>query len=309
FETAGIGVDRQCASAMTAINIGFMEIALGISDTIIAGGYEHMSRLPIGVGVDIDPKLFEAEKRFDWWIALNMGLTAEKLAEESGITAREMAEWSCRSHMLAWKAYSEGYFKDEIIPIEITLPDGSKQVIDRDLSIRSDTSVEKILSLPPAFKPGGVINAGNSSPLNTGAAAVLLMSRERMEKYGLKPLAKIKGYAYAGVDPSVMGKGPVPATRKLLSKYNLKVKDIDYWEINEAFAVVTLYAVKELKIDPNKVNIKGGAIAIGHPLGMTGARLIGTLARILKIHNGNLGVATLCVGGGQGVATLIENVD
>jgi len=160
--------------------------------------------------------------------------------------------------------------------------------------------------LPPAFKEGGVITAGNSSPLNAGASLVLLMSKKKIEEYGLKPLAKIKGMSWVGVEPSIMGKGPVPATQKLLKKHNLNVDNIDYWEINEAFAVVTLYAIRELGLDVNKVNIHGGAIAIGHPLGATGARIVGTLARILNENKKDLGIATLCVGGGQGFSILIE---
>lgn len=306
LEVSAMCIDRQCGSAMTAIHVGTMEIMCGYSDIVIAGGYEHMTHIPMGFNVKPNFKLLREEKRFEWTIAMNMGLTAEKLAEETGITREEMDKWSYRSHMLTVKAYKEGFFKDEIIPIEVTLPDGTKKIIDKDLSVRPDTTLEKIANLPPAFKPGGVITAGNSSPLNAGAGTVLLMSKERVKEYGLEPLAKIRGISWAGVDPSVMGKGPVPATKKLLKKVGLKVGDIDFWEINEAFAVVTLYAIRELGIDPDKVNVKGGSIAIGHPLGMTGARLVGTLARILNLEDGKYGLATMCVGGGQGVSTLIE---
>nr|HDO80452.1 acetyl-CoA C-acetyltransferase [Candidatus Bathyarchaeota archaeon] len=306
IETPALGVEKQCGSAMTAIGIGGMEIVTGVSEVVVAGGYEHMTHVPMGANVSPNPEYVQQEKRFDWTVAFNMGLTAEKLAEESGISKQEMDEWSLRSHMLAAKAYDEGYFKDELVPIEVTLADGTKTVIDRDQSVRPDTTLEKIANLPPAFKPDGVITAGNSSPLNAGAGAVILMSEKKAKEYGIEPLAYLRYAAWAAVDPSVMGKGPVPASRRLLEKTGLKVSDIDFWEVNEAFAVVTLYAIRELGLNPDVVNVKGGAIAIGHPLGMTGARLTGTLARILELMDGRYGVATMCCGGGQGTAVLIE---
>jgi acetyl-CoA C-acetyltransferase len=239
-----------------------------------------------------------------------MGLTAERLfsegAEKHGITKEEIDKWSLRSHQLAVKAHEDGFFKDEILPIEVTLPDGTKEVIDHDLSVRSTTSLEKIQSLPPAFKEGGMITAGNSSPLNAGASCIMLTSKEKAKSLGITPLATIKSLGWAAVHPAVMGKGPVPASRKALKHAGLEAQDIDFWEINEAFAIVTVWCMKELGIDPEIVNVKGGAIAIGHPLGATGARLSGTLARILNVEHGKYGVATACIGGGQGVATVLE---
>jgi acetyl-CoA C-acetyltransferase len=249
-------------------------------------------------------------KEYEMETGFVMGLTAEKLfkeaAEKYGVTKEDMDKWALRSHQLAAKAQQEGFFKDEILPIEVTLPDGSKEVIDRDLSVRADTSLEAIQKLPPAFKEGGVITAGNSSPLNAGASCVMLASKEKAKKLGLTPLATIRGLGWAAVHPSVMGKGPVPASRMALKHAGLKVEDIDFWEINEAFCIVTLWAIKELGINPEKVNVKGGATAIGHPLGASGARLLGTLARILNVEGGQYGLATACIGGGQGVATVIE---
>ncbi|MGP3667819.1 MAG: acetyl-CoA C-acetyltransferase [Candidatus Bathyarchaeota archaeon] len=306
LKTSAMAIDRQCGSSMSAIHVGAMEIMCGYSDVVIAGGYEHMTHIPMGYNVNINQKFVNEEKRFDWSIGISMGLTAEKLAEESHISKEEMDRWSLRSHQLAAKAYEEGYFKEEIIPIEVSLPDGRKIVVDKDLSVRPDTTLEKISSLPPAFKPRGVITAGNSSPLNDGAAAILLMSKEKAKEYGVKPLAKIKGMSWVGVDPTLMGKGSAEAVKKLLSKTGLSVSDIDFWEVNEAFAVVTLHVIKELGIPYEKVNIKGGAIALGHPLGMTGVRIVGTLARILNLKGARYGVAAACVGGGQGVATLLE---
>lgn len=306
LEVPAMGVDRQCASAMSSIHIGAMEIMCGYSDVIVAGGVEHMTHIPMGHGVNPNPRALKEEKRFDWLVAMNMGLTAEKLAEESGIPKEEQDKWALRSHQLAAKAQAEGFFKGEIIPVEVTLPDGTKKIIDTDQSVRPDTTLEKIASLPPAFKEGGIITAGNSSPLNAGAAAMVLTSKEKAKEYGLEPMATIKSMSWAAVDPSVMGKGPVPASRKALKYAKLEVKDIDFWEINEAFAIVALYAIRELGIDPDIVNVKGGGCAIGHPLGMTGTRITGTLARILEVEDGRLGLATLCVGGGQGAATIIE---
>jgi len=179
-------------------------------------------------------------------------------------------------------------------------------IVDKDLSVRPNTSMEALAKLPPVFKPGGVITAGNSAPLNSGASLVVLMSGRKVRELGVKPLARIVSLGWAAVDPSIMGEGPVPASRKALAKAGLRVEDIDLWEINEAFAVVTLNAIKELGIDENRVNVKGGAIAIGHPLGATGARLVGTLARQLQLYGKEYGLATACVGGGQGYAVILQ---
>ncbi|MCX7982601.1 MAG: acetyl-CoA C-acetyltransferase [Syntrophales bacterium] len=316
FGVAAEQFDKQCGSTLATINRGAMEIMLGYSDVVISVGIEHMTHIPMGV----DPKdprwilrqpdmAFFTEERFkkyDLFTSINMGLTAEKLFAESGLTREDMDRWALRSHQLAAKALEEGYFKDEILPIEVTLSDGSKQIVDTDQAIRGDTTLEGLAQLKPSFKPDGQITAGNSSPLNAGATALMLMSREKAKALGLKPLATIVSMGWAGVDPTVMGKGPVPASKMALEKAGLTVKDIDFWEINEAFAIVTLYAIKELGIDPEKVNVKGGAIAIGHPLGATGNRLVGTLARILHLNKGTYGIATACIGGGQGAATLIK---
>ncbi len=305
------GTDRQCVSSMSTIHQGAMEIMLGYSDIVISCGIEHMTHIPtLGGGgrqvpVDPNPKLAEF-KELDIMTTMNMGLTAEKLAVEAGFTREEMDKWSLRSHQLAAKALKEGFFKGEIMPVEAPQADGTKKVIDYDVSIRADTSLEALAQLQPAFKPDGLITAGNSSPLNAGATAIMLMSKKAAKKYGLKPLAKIISMGWAGVDPTVMGKGPVPASKKALEHVGLKAKNIDFWEINEAFAVVPLYTIKELSIDPDRVNVKGGAVAIGHPLGASGTRLVGTLARILNIEKGKYGVATACVGGGQGAATILE---
>jgi acetyl-CoA C-acetyltransferase len=183
---------------------------------------------------------------------------------------------------------------------------GEERVIDADQSIRRETSMEQIRKLQPAFKEGGIVTAGNSAPLNAGASIILLMSGDKVKECGLKPLARILSFGWAGVDPSVMGKGPVPASRKALANGGLRAEEVDFWEVNEAFAVVVLYAIRELRLDPSRVNVHGGAIAIGHPLGATGARVVGTLARQLRQTGKEYGMATLCVGGGQGFSTLIQ---
>ncbi|PLC67662.1 acetyl-CoA acetyltransferase [Vulcanisaeta sp. EB80] len=304
-----MAVDMQCASSFDAIGIGAMEIWTGQADIVFAGGYEHLSRVPMYNNPYILPHMELVTNpeyaMYDMATGYVMGLTAEKLAAIKGIGREEMDRWSLRSHMLATKAYEEGYFKDEILPIEV-VKDGQKVIVDKDLSVRPNTSMEALAKLPPAFKPGGVITAGNSAPLNSGASLVVLMSGRKVRELGVKPLARIVSLGWAAVDPSIMGEGPVPASRKALAKAGLRVEDIDLWEINEAFAVVTLNAIKELGIDENRVNVKGGAIAIGHPLGATGARLVGTLARQLQLYGKEYGLATACVGGGQGYAVILQ---
>ncbi len=309
-------MDMQCASSIITAMYAYLEIASGMADVVIAGGYEHMTRVPMGAEnpyVKRNEKLLSDEyKDYDMAVGFVMGLTAEKLFEEAkekfGITKRDMDEWGVRSHKLAAKALNEGYFRGEILPVEAPQADGRRIVVEHDQSIRPDTTLEAVEKLPPAFKPGGAITAGNSSPLNAGASAIMLMSREKVKELGVEPIAKFRAFGYAGVPPNVMGKGPVPASRMALEKAGLNVRDINFWEINEAFAIVPLYAINELKIEPDRVNIKGGAIAIGHPLAASGARLIGTLARILREKGEDYGLATACVGGGQGAACVIERV-
>lgn len=318
FNVPAQQVDRQCGSAMSALHQGAMEIMLGYSDIIIAGGVEHMTHNPMpGPGIEEsrimvkpNPRLFSEPEyaKYNIMTTYNMGLTAEKLFEQTDFTREDMDKWALGSHQKAAKALEEGFFKGEIMPLKVTMPDGTKQVIDHDVSIRPDTTMEALAQLNPSFKSDGHITPGNSSPLNAGATMMMVMSRKKAKEYRLKPLAKIVSMGWAGVDPSIMGLGPVPASRMALKHAGMEVKDIDFWEINEAFAIVTLNAIKELGIDPDKVNVKGGAIAIGHPLGATGTRLVGTLARILDVEGGIFGLATPCIGGGQGTATIIERI-
>jgi acetyl-CoA acyltransferase len=307
-------VDQQCGSAMAGIHIGFMEIAQDFADIVLVGGMEHMTRVPMG-GQLIDRghivpnmTLFtdSAYQHWDMMTAMNMGLTAEKLFSQTDFTREDMDRWGARSHQLAAKARTEGFFDDEILPIDAEQADGKPLTVEQDQAVREDATAEGMADLKPAFKPDGVITAGNSSPLNAGATGMLLMSKKTAKKKGIKPLATIRSIGFAGVDPTIMGHGPVPASKKALEKAGLKATDIDFWEINEAFCIVALNCIQELALDPQKVNVMGGATAIGHPLGATGIRLTGTLARILNVKSGRYGCANACVGGGQGVATIIE---
>ena len=307
-------VDQQCGSAMACIHIGFMEIAQGFADVVMVGGYEHMTRIPMG-GYTVDRGLIAPNmtlfmypdyQHWDMMTTLNMGLTAEKLFSQTDFTKEDMDKWGVRSHQLAAEAQGDGFFDGEIMPIEAPQDDGTVMKVEKDQAVRQDATFEGMADLKPAFKKDGVITPGNSSPLNAAAASMLLMSKETAKKKGLKPLATLRSIGFAGVDPTIMGAGPVPASKMAVEKAGLQISDIDYWEINEAFCIVALNCIKELGLDPDRVNVMGGATAIGHPLGATGIRLVGTLARILDARDGRYGCANACVGGGQGVATVIE---
>ncbi len=310
-EVPTMAIDRACSSSLNAITIGTMEINTGNSDVVLAGGMEHMTHVPLGDNPMVTPNLKLLLRpeylKYDMKTGFYMGLTAEKLAKLKGIPRDEMDQFAYESQSYASKAQDSGFFKDEILPLEVEI-EGETKVIDKDQSIRKDISLEQMKKLPPAFKEGGTITAGNSSPLNAGASLVMLVSEKKVKEYGMKPLAKVSAFGWAAVDPSIMGEGPVPASKRALANAGLKADDIDLWEINEAFAVVALNAMNELHIPRNKVNVRGGAIAIGHPLGASGARLAGTLSRQLKLDGKERGLATLCVGGGQGYSAILERV-
>lgn len=304
-------VDQQCGSSMAAVHVGYMEIATGNADIVMAGGFEHMTRVPMGANpqaISPNMRLLQEEqyKHWEFMTAMSMGLTAEKLAGLAGISRKEMDEWGARSHQRAARAQAEGFFDGEILPIDAEQADGKIMRVDKDQAVRGDTILEGMAGLKPAFKPDGLITAGNSSPLNAGASCMVLMEKQKALARGIRPLATIRSIGFAGVDPTIMGVGPVPASKKALKAAGLSVSDIDYWEINEAFCVVALNCIKELGIDPERVNVMGGGTAIGHPLGASGCRLVGTLARILEAKKGRYGLANACCGGGQGVATVIE---
>ncbi|WP_376796272.1 thiolase family protein [Thermogemmatispora sp.] len=314
----GVTVNRFCASSLQAVNMAAQSIMLGQGEAIVAAGVESMSRVPMGgFNPSFNPRLIkpaEGEK-YDWpyppseqeygfYSYIPMGLTAENLARKYNISRQAQDAFALRSHQRAIAAIDSGFFKREIIPVK--LPDG--RIMDTDEGPRRDTSLEKLAALEPAFIKDGTVTAGNSSPLNDGAAAVVLMSAEKARELGIQPLARIVAMAVAGVRPDIMGIGPVPAVKKVLQRARMQLSDIDIIELNEAFAVQNLAVVQELGLDEEKLNPHGGAIALGHPLGCSGARIVATLINDLQTADKTLGLATLCVGGGQGVATIIERL-
>jgi acetyl-CoA acyltransferase len=305
IEVAGVTVNRNCGSSLQAINQAAQSIAANCEDIQIAGGVEHMQHIPMEAGFDASPRLFYRHSP----ATMQMGLTAENLAMRYRISRKEQDEFALRSHQRAAKATDAGLFSKEIIPTWGRDEEGRRKIMHEDQCIRRDTSLEALGALKPAFMPeGGTVTAGNSSPLNVGAAALLIMSEERAKELGLKPLVRIRAMAVAGVDPSVMGIGPVPATLKALERAGLKLEDIDVIELNEAFAAQALSVMKVLKANPEKVNVRGGSIAIGHPLGGSGARIATTLIHTMMDQKAKLGLATMCIGAGQGIATIFEAI-
>ncbi len=305
IETGGVTINRNCASSLQAINDSAASIMAGCEDVQIAGGVEHMHHIPMTKDYDPAPGLFRKYSE----AIMHMGLTAEYLATKYEIGRAEQDEFAMRSHQLAAQATQSGQFDNEIVPTWGRNELGQKTQITRDQCIRDDCSIEGLGKLAPAFNPaGGSVTAGNSSPINVGAAALLMMAEDTAKELGLTPIARIKAMAVAGVDPTEMGIGPVPAVNKALKRAGLTLDDIDCIEINEAFAVQVLSVLKLLDIDADRVNTRGGAIALGHPLGASGARISVTLLHRMKSTNARLGLATLCVGQGQGVATIFENL-
>jgi acetyl-CoA acetyltransferase family protein len=315
---AGVTVNRFCASSLQAVNMAAQNIMLDLGDAFVAGGVESMSRVPMGCfNPSFNTRLVKPQKdeesisptspgvmEYAYSSYIPMGLTAENLAREYSISREAQDAFALRSHQRAIAATDNGTFKREIVPVP--LPDGKTMTVDE--GPRRDTSLEKLGSLEPAFIKGGTVTAGNSSPLNDGAAAVVLMSAAKADELGITPLAKIHTMAVAGVRPDVMGIGPVPAMKKALQRAGMQLSDIDIIELNEAFAAQNLAVIHALGIDEERLNPHGGAIALGHPLGCSGARLIATLINDLQTANKTMGLATLCVGGGQGVATIIERM-
>src|SRR5947208_13602778 len=305
IEVGGVTVNRNCGSSLQAINQAAQSIAAGCEDIQIAGGVEHMQHIPMEAGFDPSPRILYRNSP----AVFNMGVTAENLALKYRISRKQQDEFALRSHQRAAEATDSGAFAREVIPTWGRDEEGRRKLLTEDQCIRRDTSLEALGALKPVFMPeGGTVTAGNSSPLNVGAAALLVMSEERARELGLKPKVRIRAMAVAGVDPSVMGIGPVPATHKALQRAGLKLEDIDLIELNEAFAAQALAVLKLLRADPEKVNIRGGAIAIGHPLGASGARITTTLLHAMKDRKKQFGLATMCIGAGQGIATIFEAV-
>ncbi|MBC7472773.1 MAG: thiolase family protein, partial [Candidatus Sericytochromatia bacterium] len=303
-----------CSSGLQAIAMAAETIMCGFADVIIAGGTETMSLIPMG-GNKIVPNPYLVDNHPGFY--LNMGLTAEVVAEKYGITREAQDEFSFNSHKKAIAAIKEDKFKDEIVPLTVemdSLNEKGKKVVKKitfaqDESPREDTSVQGLAKLKAAFKMGGSVTAGNSSPMSDGAAGVVLMSREKADELGIKPLARFIAFATHGVAPEEMGIGPVKAIPKVLKLAKLELKDIDLIELNEAFAAQSLAVIQELGLDTEKVNVNGGAIALGHPLGCTGTKLTTSLIYEMKRRGSKYGLVSMCVGGGQGAAAIFENIN
>lgn len=314
YEVPSMTINKVCGSGLKAVHLAAQAILLGDADIIVAGGMENMSRAGYllekarwGERMG-DGKLVDLMIKDGLWEAFNdyhMGITAENIAEQWKITREEQDEFAASSQQKAEKAISTGRFKDEIIPLEIPQRKGDPIIFSQDEHPRTGTTVEKLAKLRPAFKKDGTVTAGNASGINDGGAALVVMSAEKAKELGITPLATIKSYATAGVEPEIMGTGPIPATQKALQKANLKVSDLDLVEANEAFASQSLAVLKELSLDPEKVNVNGGAIALGHPIGASGARILVTLLYEMEKRDSKNGLATLCIGGGQGAAVIV----
>ncbi len=322
-EVGGLTVNRLCGSGLQAINSAAHAIAVGDGDVFIGGGVESMTRAPY---VQLKPE--SAYDRGDremsdttlGWRFVNprlaaryypysMGETAENVAERWGVSRARQDAFANESHRRAIAAIEAGRFDDQIVPISVPQRKGDPVVVSRDEHPRPDTTIEALAKLRPAFRPeGGSVTAGNSSGINDGASAVLLVEAERARALGLRPLARVLATAVAGVDPAVMGVGPIPATRKALERAGLSIADLDLIELNEAFASQSLVCIDELGLDPTRVNVNGGAISLGHPLGMSGGRLITMLTHELRRTGGRYGLATMCIGVGQGIATIVERL-
>jgi 3-oxoadipyl-CoA thiolase len=318
-EVSGQTVNRLCGSGLQAINSAAQAIMAGDGDVIVAGGVESMTRAPWVLGKPAEPferGTHELQDTTLGWRFVNprmpagwtvpLGQTAEKVAVECGVSREDQDAFALASHRRAIAAIESGAFDGQVIPVEIPRRKGEPLVFGRDEHPRADTSAEALARLRPAFDREGSVTAGNSSGINDGASAVVLVEAGRARDLGLQPLGRILATAVAGVDPSVMGLGPVPAVRKALDRAGLAVGDLDLVELNEAFASQSIACIRELGLDPEKVNVNGGAIALGHPLGMSGARLVTMLVHELARREGRYGLATMCIGVGQGIATLIE---
>ncbi len=321
YDVPGVTVNRLCGSGLEAIADAARMIAVGEVECAIAGGVESMSRAPYVMTKPREafsrtpPELFDTSlgwrftnpklaERFD---LISMGETAENVAKKHGISRGEQDAFAVESHRRAAAASERGAFADELVSLAIPQKRGAPVLVDRDECVRSDASVEKLAALKPVFRSDGSVTAGNSSPLNDGAAAVLLMSADALERAGLQAMARVVASATAGVEPNYMGEGPIPAVRKLLARTSLRVPNIDAFELNEAFAAQALACIRTLELDPSRVNASGGAIALGHPIGCSGARIVATLVHGMRREGSRLGVASLCVGVGQGIAMLLEH--
>jgi 3-oxoadipyl-CoA thiolase len=322
YTVPGATVNRLCGSGLEAINDAARALQTDHGDLFVAGGVESMTRGPWVIAKpanafqrgDVtmyDSSLgwrFPNKRMGELYSLINNGETAENVAEKYNVSREDQDAFALTSHQKAVKAQEQGRLKDEIVPVELPQRKGAPLVYDKDEGPRPDTSLEKLAALQPSFKKNGTVTAGNSSPLSDGAAALLLTTPENAEKLKLKPLARIVASAAAGVHPNYMGIGPIPASQKALKRAGLSIDQIDLVELNEAFASQVLACVRELGIDPQKLNVNGGAIALGHPLGCSGARMVTTLVHEMQKRGSRYGLATMCIGVGQGIATIVERV-
>ncbi len=313
-EVPSFTVNKVCASGLKAVILSAQAIALGDSRIVVAGGMENMSLAPYAVpkarwgermGHDQFVDLMIHDGLWEIFYGYHMGVTAENVAKRYNITREEQDRFGLASQEKAWAAIRGGKFKEEIVPVEVPQKKGPPVLFEVDEHPR-ETSMEKLAALKPAFLPDGTVTAGNASGINDSAAALVLMSSQEAKARGLSPMAKIRSWASAGVDPAYMGTGPIPATRKALERAGLSIQDLDLVELNEAFAAQSLACIRELGLDMEKVNPNGGAIALGHPIGASGARILVTLLYEMKRRGARLGLATLCIGGGQGCALIVE---
>ncbi|ERM91728.1 acetyl-CoA acetyltransferase [Caldanaerobacter subterraneus subsp. yonseiensis KB-1] len=316
-EVPATTINMVCGSGLRTVAMAAQAVMLGDADIVVAGGMESMSRAPYllrdarwGYRMNMPSGELVDEMVYDGlWDVFNqyhMGITAENIAERYKISRQEQDEFALRSQNLAEAAIKAGKFEEEIVPVPIPQKKGDPIEFKVDEHPRFGTTMEDLAKLKPAFKPDGTVTAGNASGINDGAAAVVVMSRDKAKELGITPLATIKSYAYAGVDPAVMGLGPIYSTRKALDKAGLKIEDIDLIEANEAFAAQAIAVARELNFDIEKVNVNGGAIALGHPIGASGARILVTLLHEMKRRGSHLGLATLCIGGGMGISMIVE---
>ena len=314
-ETPAMTINKVCGSGLRSVGLAAQIIKAGDADIVIAGGTESMSLAPYAMPAArwgarmFDTKMVDVMVNDGLWDAFNqyhMGVTAENVAEQWGITREELDEFSLKSQQKAEAAIKAGKFKDEIVPVVIPQKKGDPIVFDTDEYPKFGASLEKMAKLKPAFKKDGVVTAANASGINDSAAALVVMSAEKAAELGIEPLCKIVSYASAGVDPSIMGVGPIPASKKALDKAGLTVDDIDLFEANEAFAAQSVAVGRELQIPEEKLNVNGGAIALGHPIGASGARILITLIYEMKKRGAKKGLATLCIGGGMGTAMIVE---
>jgi len=314
-EVPSMTINKVCGSGLKTVSLGAQAIMLGEADVVVAGGTENMSMAPyllknarwghrMGDGAVVDYMVYDGLT--DVFNNYHMGITAENIAEKWNITREDQDKFALESQLKAEKAIKSGRFKDEIVPVEIPQKKGDPVIVDTDEHPRFGTTLEALAKLKPAFKKDGTVTAGNASGINDGAAAVVLMSKEKAEELGITPMATIVSFASAGVDPTIMGYGPVPASRKALEKANMTIDDIDLVEANEAFAAQSIAVVRDLGLDPEKTNVNGGAIALGHPIGCSGTRILVTLLHEMVKRDAKTGLATLCIGGGQGTSLIVK---